>query len=503
MKVRFSIVGLALLAAIACDDDPASPDISFPTASLANADDTLALGRQAGIRFVFPGGLLAQSALDPANFVVTNLCSGLRVPGALRLLGDTLVFTPSQALPYLSRLGVRIQNLQAENGAAQAAPIVQTFLTEAPPVADQSWQLLDSPSNDFFVGIDFAEGNIEFGYALAENGSLYRTDDGGGTFAAVFKRPEISSTNALHQFGTDTVYMTAALQQPAGAPLFAVLRSTDRGVSFDTISNLISVNVYAGRFRKVAGRVRGVVGGQTGGPRAFVYREAAAVPPGGEPGTLTAATGITLDNNWVLSDVALSLDTTRAILTSFSFTGSGAAFISTDGGASYTRVTLPATTFGLQGTGFIDNTTGLLLGDSSTVMRINTTTGAVQPLGAAQGIPQAFSNPVTGERITYTFTRAAFEPSGQRGYVIGYLLRRRPGQPDQLIGVILQSTDGGQTFTRQAIEGTPENGLGFSPVLDIKVKANGLAALSGIRGLLASRQADAPTQIEVCSFNEP
>ena len=503
MRVRSSIVGVALLAAIACDKDPSEPDVSFPTARLATAADTLALGRQAGIRFIFPGGLQAQSALDPANFVVTNLCSGLRVPGAIRLVGDTLVFTPSQALPYLSRIGVRIQNLEALNGAQQPTPVTQEFLTEAPPVSDQSWQLLDSPSNDFFTGIDFAEANPLIGYALAENGSIYRTDDGGRSFAAVFKRSEISGTTALHQFGTDTIYFAGALQRPAQAPLFGVLRSVDAAVTVDTVSNLTDANLYAGRFQKIGGRVRGVVGGQGGGPRAFVYREAATVPPGGIPGAITASTGITVGNDYVLSDVALSRDTTKALLTTFSFTGLGAAFHSTDGGQSYTRVTLPATTRGLQGTGFIDNTMGLLLGDSSTVIRVNAATGAVQALGAAQGIPQGSRDEATGETITYTFLRAAFQPGGQRGYIVGYLIRRRPGLPDRLIGVILQSTDGGQTFTRQAIEGTPDNGLGFQPVVEIKVKENGLAALSGIQGLLATRQADAPTQIEVCSFNEP
>ena len=503
MRVRSSIVGVALLAAIACDKDPSEPDVSFPAARLATAEDTLALGRQAGIRFIFPGGLLAQSALDPANFVVTNLCSGLRVPGAIRLLGDTLVFTPSQALPYLSRIGVRIQNLEALNGAQQPVPVTQTFVTEAPPVSDQSWELLNSPSNDFFTGLDFAETNASVGFALANNGSLYRTDDGGRTFIAAFKRSEISFTNALHQFGLDTVYFTAALQRPAQAPLYGVLRSIDAGVSVDTVSNLTDANLYAGRFHKTAARVRGVVGGQGGGPRAFVYREAVTVPAGDPAGTLTAATGITVGNDYVLSDVAQSQDTTKALLTTLSFTGAGAAFYSTNGGQSYTRATLPANTRGLQGTGFIDNTNGFLLGDSSTVIRINAATGAVQALGAAQGIPQGSQNAVTGETITYTFLRAAFQPGGQRGYIVGYLLRRRPGQPDQLIGVILQSTDGGQTFTRQAIEGTPNEGLGFPPVVDVRVKANGLAALSGLDGLLATRQADAPTQIEVCSFIQP
>jgi hypothetical protein len=179
------------------------------------------------------------------------------------------------------------------------------------------------------------------------------------------------------------------------------------------------------------------------------------------------------------------------------------AYRSVDGGYSYVPFTLPTTVFGLLGTGFVNNTTALLLGDSSAIVRADVVTGAVTRLGAAAGIPQGSVDPVTGEVLTYTFLRARFDAAGQVGYVVGYFLRRRPGTPDQLGGIILRSTDGGLTYTRQGIQGAPDNGLGFPAVVDVKVKPSGLAALSGLNGLMAARQANAPTQIAVCSLTQP
>jgi hypothetical protein len=149
----------------------------------------------------------------------------------------------------------------------------------------------------------------------------------------------------------------------------------------------------------------------------------------------------------------------------------------------------------------VDNTTALLLGDSSGIYRADVTTGAITKVTA--GVPAGSVSPTTGEALSYTFRRARFESGGQVGYVVGSFLRQRPGSADQSGGVILRTTDGGRTFTRQAIQGTPDNGLGFPIVVDVEVKTSGLAVLSGVSGLLAARQPNAPTQIAVCSLTQP
>lgn len=487
--------GSLAAVAVACDNDPSRPDTSFPAARLLS--DTASLGRQEGIRFLFPGGLQTASALDPANFVVTNLCNGLRVPGAIRVAGDTLIFTPSQALPFLTRLGVRVQNLQAANGTQLAQPVTATLVTQPPPVADASWALLNSPTNDLVTGVDFAPNNTLVGYALTTGGGLYRTDDGGRTYAAIFKNVDLSGTTGLDQFGTDSVFFVGGLR--TGSTFgFGVFRSTNKGLTVDLVSNTDRTNMFAAQFRKIGNVVRGVLGGQSGGPRAFTYKSSGATG-----GTMEAAAGVVADPSTIIGDVALSADTTKAVLVAARNNSEGIAYRSVDGGHNYVAITLPAATYGLRGTGFVNNTTALLLGDSSTIIRADVTTGTVTRLGAAAGIPQGSVDPVTGEVLSYTFLRSRFDPAGQVGYVVGFFLRRRPGNPDQLGGVILRSTDGGLTYSRQGIQGTPDNGLGFPAAVDVKVKANGLAALAGINGLLAARQPNAPSQIAVCSLTQP
>jgi hypothetical protein len=476
---------------LACDNDPSRPDVAFPAATLLS--DSTSLGRQEAIRFFFPGGLDEASALDPANFVVTNQCNGLRVPGALRIAGDTLVFTPSQALPFLTRLGVRIQNLQGANGSQLAQPITGTLVTEAPPVADASWSLLNSPTNDLLTGSEFAPNDLQIGYALSNGGGLYRTDNGGRTYAAVYKNQSITGTTGLDQFGTDSVFFVGATPQGTGVG-FGVFRSANRGQTVDLVSNLDVTNMFAAQFVSIGGRVRGVVGGQSGGPRAFAY-----LSSGATGGTLTQATGIVANAGTIVGDVAISRDTTKAVLVAR--TGAvGVAYRSLDGGRTYTAFTLPASTFGLLGTGFVNNTTALLLGDSSGIYRADVASGAITKVTA--GVPQGSVNATTGEILTYSFRRARFEAAGQVGYVVGSFLRQRPGTADQSGGVILRTTDGGLSFTRQAIQGAPDNGLGFPIVVDVEVKPSGLAVLSGVNGLLAARQPNAATQIAVCSLTQ-
>src|SRR5688572_28549888 len=85
---RWSILSAAVVlvlgGAVACDDDPAQPVIEALDPTILVADT---IGQQEALRVVFPRAVDPVTALDPANFIVTNLCSGLRVPGALRLVG--------------------------------------------------------------------------------------------------------------------------------------------------------------------------------------------------------------------------------------------------------------------------------------------------------------------------------------------------------------------------------------------------------------------------------
>ena len=126
----------------------------------------------------------------------------------------------------------------------------------------------------------------------------------------------------------------------------------------------------------------------------------------------------------------------------------GVAYRSTDGGRSYTRITgatgLPSTPR-FFGTGFINNTDAFLLGDTSTVLRVNTTTGAVTVLDVTNGIPQSSFDPATGTRLSMCYRRARFAPDDPNvGWIIGFVVRRVPGQADVRRGILLITSDGGR-----------------------------------------------------------
>ena len=481
------VLALVSLAA-ACDDDPAAPAIGDLTGNFAITPDTI--GVQEAIRVVFNRAIDAGSALDPANFVVTNLCDTLRVPGAVRLSGDTLIFSPSEQLPYLALLSVRVQNILDDRGNALRQPIVFQRLTEAPPVSDASWAFLNSPTNDRVTGINFSDPSL--GYIVTFGGTVYRTVDGGRFFEPRFKQPDITDTYGVQTFGGDTLVMIGAILV-GGSPAWTVFRSVNAAGSFQS-ANTVSTLLYGGRFRQLGGEVLGVVGGI--GVTSTLYRYRLST------NALTQATGTPSSGTVVFTDASLSADTTYAVASFYDFlTNDGVASRSTNGGASYSAINLPANTEALFGVGFVNNTTALLVGDSSAVVRVDLTTGATVALGAANGIPQTEVTPTSVR--AFGFTRAEFASDGQLGWIVGFEALRRPGLPDVVQGVVLQTRDGGNSWIRQAIAGAPQNGLAFPPVYATHVLSRDFAVLSGENGLVAARVDDSRPAAAACSFTQP
>ena len=487
-------VGVATFTISGCDKDPTAPEKNIVAPKLANAADTV-IARQGSIRVLFGTPVNQATALDPGNFVVTNTCTGLPVAGSLRFVGDTLVFSPSQALPFLTGLSVRIQGVLDKNNQAMQQPVIFRLRTENPPVSDVSWEQLASPTNDFIAGVSFFDR--DFGFISTIAGGVYRTDNGGASFAAFFKSADITATRDIRLVSKDSMYMV-------GAPSFggstisaaALFRSVDGGHTFQVVFSDDPANMFSLALRKRTGAApEMVMGGSRGSMFAWRYDQqkdsiARFGPVGGS----------------VFGNMAdLSSDGANAVLDGFQVVGPqsavGIAYKSNDGGRSYTQVTLPANTHLLRGLGFINNTDAFLLGDTSTVLRLNTTTGAITPLGAANGIPQTQSDPTTGTLIVYLFTRARFATDDPNiGWIIGTVVRRVPGQPDVRRGIILITRDGGQTFTRQAVSNAPENGLGFAELRDIFVLNKNFAVVVGDAGFIAARKSDTQNFAALCSF---
>lgn len=499
--VRAGVKALALLGVAgvvaACDNDPSAPDLQFPTAEVIG--DSI-LTSQESIRIVFRGDSLSSaSAQDPSNFVVINQCTGLRIAGALRLARgaagavstDTLVFTPTETLPFLTLIGVRVQNLLTPSGQSLGAPLTFQFQTEPPAVTDLGWTFANSPTNDNVTGINFVTRQL--GYVITNGGALFRTIDGGRNITPLYKDINTSNTFEVRAFG-DTIFFVGA-RKFGTTTRRALFRSTDRGVTFDTVRTAIPFSYVNSMQRAPDGSIRGVFGGLFDKSYLYSYDS--------RTNSVTLATGLP-PAGIVLAGADLSRNVTKAIA---AFQGAqngpnsqvGYARLSNDGGLTYQDVALPANTFALEGAGFINNNDALLLGDSSVVIRVNVATGTTTMLTAANGIPQTIRN-APGDFTTFSFSKARFAADGQTGYITGIFIRRRPGLPDLENGVILTTRDGGQTFTRLGIAGAPDDGLGFAPVRDLQVLATDFAALGGNEGLVATRTIAGAVSAGVCSF---
>jgi hypothetical protein len=497
---RLVASGLLICAALlACDDDPSSTEDVRPVADDVGPE---IISRQGDIRVRIEGGLDPASALDPANFVVTNTCTGLRVPGALRIEGDEVIFTPSITLPYLTPLSVRVQNIQNREGFGLEQPFTFVRTTEAPPVTDVSWQqLTSSPTGDPISGVDFVSRTL--GYVQTISAELYRTQTGGRLFEAVYKDPNVSLAKGIRATSRDTIYMIAAPNFGGTTfTTYALFRSTNAGLTFDTLFAVSPADMRSLSRERVGTTDILYIGGNLNGFHLTGYRYNART---GEK-TIASVPETSIGNG-----ADISPDTTKAVVVGLGIIATnpqrtgGVVYRSTNSGRTLTLGNLPLNTPQLQGAGFVDNTTVLLVGDSSTIIRYNVVTNTGVAITA--GVPQTFNDPVSRTVETFTFRKAEFSPTDRQiGWVIGELLRRVPGQPDVRRGVILQTRDGGNTFTRQAVSGVEDLGLGFPSLgepSDISALATDFVVTGGYNGFLGARIDDTQAAAGACSFATP
>jgi photosystem II stability/assembly factor-like uncharacterized protein len=224
----------------------------------------------------------------------------------------------------------------------------------------------------------------------------------------------------------------------------------------------------------------------------------------GSTNTATRATGHQT-SGWLLTAADLSPDGNRALATFRGLTNPqlGAAARSQDGGLTYSPLSLPANVYSLSAVGFVNNTTAILAGDSSVVLRFDATAASPTFTSITAGVPQTERDVTTGQVTAYTFGDIRFVPGTNTGWMSGTFVRRRPGTPDVEGGVILQSDDGGVTWRRQAVAQALENGLAFSPVFDLQALRVDFAAAVGRNGLVAARSDTVRTGFAACSFNAP
>lgn len=492
--IRLALVVVLAGTLAACERDPISPDTGPLSISLISEP---IIDRQGSISIQFSQPVDPASALDPANFVVINQCTGLRVPGALRLEGNTLIFSPAQQLPFLTAVGVRIQNILTVSGRQLSQPVTFQLQTVAPEVSDVSWQRLNSPTNVSISGIDFRTRSN--GFITNTAGEVYRTINGGATWAASFKNVNIPTVRDIRALRGDSIFMIGAQRvEGTSSTLATLFLSEDQAQTFRTVYAVGQANFFSlSHAERASGPPVFLMGGSVNGSLATFRYDLAT------DSAHVFAPGVPLEFG---NHADISRDASHAVTVGFRSNStfsvfSGVSYRSTDGGRTFTQVALPAGTRLLRGSGFLNNSIALLLGDTSTVLRLNVATGAVQSLGVANGIPQSEFDEVTGFTTVYSFTRLAVAPDNpQLVWLVGFVTRTRPGTASVTRGIIFQSRDGGQTFTRQAVEGVPEEGLAFSPLFAVRALSSDFVATGGAAGFVAVRPDDEEQVSELCAF---
>jgi photosystem II stability/assembly factor-like uncharacterized protein len=418
---------------------------------------------------------------------------------------DTLIFSPSQAIPFLTPLAIRVQNILTPGGQALALPFTTNVRTETPPVSDISWEVTDSPTQDPGSGIYYLDRMR--GFYSTSSGTVFTTPDGGQSWQFLYKNDDFTAVRSIRAASVDSLYLIAA-PKLGGTTVSAVgvFRSTDGGQTFSPIFIQDPGDIRHLVMRKFPGRAPILMAfGNVG--RLSVWRVDEST---GTVSRFGPVASVIIGNSGDLSP-----DASRAVAVGLTTSGipgtfNGAALVSLDSGVTFTQVTnLPANTRQLRGAGFADNTTAFLLGDSSAVLRLNTTTGEATRLDGTAGIPQR-TVAEDGTVTTYHFTRAEFAPDNREiGFIIGYSVVDRPVGGDIKRGVILMTRDGGETWTQQAVSGAGENGLGFPPLGespgrgDLHVLARDFANTVGEEGFIAQRPGDVTAVTAVCAFNTP
>jgi hypothetical protein len=299
--------------------------------------------------------------------------------------------------------------------------------------------------------------------------------------------------------------MLGVVNLPNGSRQSGLLISRNGGLRFDTVGTVPFSRFTALSIRRAgAGRIVGLAAGS--GSTVEVYRYDS------NGNTFTPASGLpplVTPQNFIRVPLTaeLSPDSTQeprygvVAVARLDISGNsqgGEAYASTNGGRSFSAVALPANAQALWGAGFINGTDALFVGDSSLVLRYSFATNQVTRVTA--GIPQTFVDTLTNTVTRYRFYRSQFAADGQTGWIVGQVTVQPPGAPATVRGIILQTSDGGQTWTQQAVQNAGSNGIDYPTVTDLQVRSAGFAALAGNQGLVAVRRGTQVRRASACSF---
>jgi len=454
-KILFALA-VGALGAVACDNDPNIPTVNFALSACPTG--RLAVNAPITLNFTAP---VATTTVVAGNVVVANAKTGLALPGTLsQPNGTTILFTPSTPLPFQTPLRIRVQNLLGAEVATPFNVTVCEVLTQDPPITQLFWTPLPTITGGRLLGGSMYK--VDSGYVASENVPIFRRTP--TSWEVVFNEPYLQTSYdaafPLRRYGFTSHFDSRA---NSGAGNGFVTQTRDAGVTYDTLFIQAGEAMQRLYFRQrfaTDTAYFGIVGGGKFNLARFVKWR---------PETRSFATVQTFGNTAQVADVdVVAGDTTRAAAASNGITFANGAFfnpgrsyVSANGGATWTEIGVPATTTEVTRFGVAIRSNGdiYVTGGGGYVARLTPSGGTYT---ATRILQTAVVNPDPSNFQALMYTDVQFAPDDQnKGWIVGAQLVSRTGEAPRFQGLIFETVDGGQTWTRQGVRGALAFGAEF------------------------------------------
>lgn len=486
---RWLSAACVMLALAACDDDPNEPTerlalVGCPASADVNAPLTLEFTTS-----------LNPATVAAGSIIVSSAATGLEIPGAISLVpgaDNRVAFTPSSPFRFAERVRVRVQNLRS--AATNSAIDVQVceFTTPNPPITQLYWRELPNAGGNLLTAVALVGANR--GYVMANSGILSELADTTSDFVIRYQEPRFFA-------GFDVDFVSPA----RGFATFSEFRrgrsvlveTRNGGASFDSVASVIGDNLTRIVFDTTSTRTGANIpfnamgGGGTFEtsfyrylPATRTFRQQFFFFDTDDPN----ASGQVQDLDLHPTDTARVAAVTAGI-SSPPFEVRGWLWYTTNGGAAWQRlagtrasdttltywgvaVRSTGETWITGGNGFIGRVANPFAGGTQAITRVNVSAPFTEIRSIDPDDPSAL-----------VYTDVQFAPDNpQKGWIIGAQLLGQEGGVPRYQGLIFETSNGGQTWTRQGVLGAANYGAEIPRLNRLEVRSSSSVWIVGDGG---------------------
>lgn len=480
--VVLSSLAVVTAAGIACDDDPAGVTREFALLACPAG----VLGVNSPIELQFSENVLG-STVTGGNIVVTDVETGTEVPGSLVVgaQANTVRFVPSDPLPFQRDLRLRIQNLLTATGNIPIGVTVCELTTQAPPIAELFWTQIPTATGNRLLGASqYAEDE---GFVASAGGPIFEREGTDQDFVISLHDPHWSSSLDVSAISA-TRFFSAHIDIRENSFLVAEANAEDDNEDEYTVRLRTGLAVTRVVFRPITGstEVFGVVGGGTALQATFFKWE-----PSPAPGSFVTQSFANTGNVQDI-DFRANLEEGAAVSAGVVLpnqTTYGMAFVSSDSGRTWAMIpgsTAEPQTLFYRGVSRRSNGEVFAVGGNGAVVLFTPTGGGAYTREeiVVDATLESFDE---DDPRALAFNDIQFAPDDdQRGWLVGQQLIGVEGGVPRFQGLIYETRDGGQTWTRQGVRDAPDFGASFPALNRIDARSTTAVWIVGDGGIVLS-----------------